>query len=189
MMASENRFIDKIKEHLKNRYRLVVLNEDTFSENLSVKLNLMNLYILFCSFILIFAFIVVALIIWTPLKQYVPGYGNIENSSIYRDLNNQLTQMEEIIEAQEVYNQSLRRMLTGNPQTEEELISSGDSLDTESIPLPAVEEEVAFRGDFEELEMEDHLMPKQMALSVSQTDAINAPLYFFTPVKGDISLH
>ncbi|MFZ9662000.1 MAG: hypothetical protein ACO29O_08995 [Chitinophagaceae bacterium] len=63
-------------QRLKNRYRLVVMNDDTYEEVVTFKLNRLSVYIALCSVFVILIGFTVALIIFTPLKYYIPGYGN-----------------------------------------------------------------------------------------------------------------
>ena len=62
------------KQRLLNKYRLVVLNEETYEERISYKLNKLNIFLLiaFASTVLIMTTIV--LIVYTPIKEYIPGY-------------------------------------------------------------------------------------------------------------------
>jgi hypothetical protein len=62
---------------LRDRYRLVVINDDTLEEETSFRLSRLNIYLLI-STILVFMFaIVFALVVWTPLKEYLLGYDKI----------------------------------------------------------------------------------------------------------------
>ena len=63
-----------LKERLLNKYRLVVLNEETYEERLSYKLNKLNVFLL-STFIAIFIIITtICLIAFTSIKEYIPGY-------------------------------------------------------------------------------------------------------------------
>lgn len=66
----------KIKKKLLHKYRLVVLNEETFEERFSFKLNRLNVFV----FSTIFALLLIAgttlLIAFTPLREYIPGYSS-----------------------------------------------------------------------------------------------------------------
>ena len=58
-----------------NTYRLVVMNDDTYDEVLAFKLTRRSVYIgLSITFILLVG-MTIALIAFTPLKYYIPGYG------------------------------------------------------------------------------------------------------------------
>jgi hypothetical protein len=60
-------------KRLRNRYRLVVMNDDTYEEVVTFKLSRLSVYILFCSIFVLLVGLTVALIVFTPLKYYIPG--------------------------------------------------------------------------------------------------------------------
>ena len=67
-----------LKEKLTFKYRIVVLNEDTFEERFSFKLNRLNVFVfggLFSIFLIGLTFMIIML---TPLKEYIQGYSSTE---------------------------------------------------------------------------------------------------------------
>ncbi|MGE5357018.1 MAG: M23 family metallopeptidase [Deltaproteobacteria bacterium] len=108
--------------------RLVVMNRDTFEEKFAFNLNLRNLYIFISSLFVLFAFLFYLLIAYTPLKRLIPGYGTIENNAYVIKLNKNLDELEKQIEAQDHYNNALRRILIQNDQgsdAEEDYANAG----------------------------------------------------------------
>lgn len=75
-MAKKNKEQKKITKKLLNKYRLVILNEDTFEERISFKLNRLNVFVM----VTITSIVLVAgttfLIAFTPLREYIPGYSS-----------------------------------------------------------------------------------------------------------------
>ena len=66
----------KFKKKLLHKYRLVVLNEDTFEERLAVKLTRLNVFVL-SSLVAVFLVAITSVIIaFTPLREYIPGYSS-----------------------------------------------------------------------------------------------------------------
>src|ERR1700733_10998447 len=63
-------------KNLKNRFRFVVLNDETFEEKFSLTLTRRNVWVFLgvISFTLIF--LTAAAIIYTPLKYFIPGFGD-----------------------------------------------------------------------------------------------------------------
>jgi hypothetical protein len=55
-----------LMEKLRDKYRLVIMNDDTFEEVTSVKLTPLSVYVAFSSLIVGTAIFVTLLIIWTP---------------------------------------------------------------------------------------------------------------------------
>ena len=62
------------KERLLNKYRLVVLNEDTYEEKLSYKLNKLNIFLLIALVSATLVVLTIGLIAFTSVKEYIPGY-------------------------------------------------------------------------------------------------------------------
>jgi hypothetical protein len=63
-------------KRLRNRYRLVVMNDDTYEEVVTFKLSRLSVYIALCTIFVVLVGLTVALIVFTPLKYYIPGYGS-----------------------------------------------------------------------------------------------------------------
>jgi len=66
----------KLKQKLLNKYRLVVLNEETYEEQLYFRLTRLNVMIISILLISIFVTGTVFLIASTPLKEFMPGYSS-----------------------------------------------------------------------------------------------------------------
>ena len=60
------------------KYRLIILNEDSFEEKISFKLTRLNVFILGGLFSIILVIATIFLIAFTPLKEYIPGYSSIK---------------------------------------------------------------------------------------------------------------
>ena len=60
-------------KRLRNRYRLVVMNDDTYEEVVTFKLSRLSVYIMLSSIFVLLVGLTVALIVFTPLKYYIPG--------------------------------------------------------------------------------------------------------------------
>src|SRR5438132_397726 len=61
--------------YLRHRYRLVVMNDDTYEEVVTFKMSRVSVYIMLSSIFVIMVTLITALIVFTPLKEYLPGYG------------------------------------------------------------------------------------------------------------------
>jgi hypothetical protein len=62
-------------QRLRNRYRLVVMNDDTYEEVVTFKLSRLSVYIMLSTIFVVLVGLTVALIVFTPLKYYIPGTG------------------------------------------------------------------------------------------------------------------
>ena len=178
---------------MRETYRLVILKDETLREVSSFRLTLRNLYILASSIIMVIAIGIVALIIWTPLKRYVPGYANIHNNTEFLRVNKRIAELEKQLSSYEVYISSLKRVLTADPQTEADIETAHNTPDTlEEIDLHRVEEDELLRREVEAKTMGE---PSQQRNPVPVTASISEnpqraleKRYLIAPLKGEISL-
>lgn len=102
-------------KRLKNHYRLVVMNEDTYEEVVKFKLTRWSVYVVMSAVFIIMVALTASLIIFTPLKYYLPGsgYGDARQIKEYRDLKIRTDSMEKTIAQQSKYFNDLQKVLQG----------------------------------------------------------------------------
>jgi len=103
-------------KRLRNRYRLVVMNEDTYEEVVKFKLNRLSVYIALSTLFVLLVGLTVALIVFTPLKYYLPGvgYGNAKQVREYRALKMRTDSIEQALQYKQQYFNDLQKVLEGN---------------------------------------------------------------------------
>lgn len=102
------------KKRYRQPYKLVLLKEETLEEVGSYRLSPLNVYILVSSVLVITSMIVVALIFFTPLKRLVPGFADIEQNRAYMKLSNEIDELEEMVEAQQLYIDRFSNIVRGD---------------------------------------------------------------------------
>jgi murein DD-endopeptidase MepM/ murein hydrolase activator NlpD len=102
------------KKAYKDPYKLVLLKEETLEEVGSYRLSLLNVYLLISTILVITAVIVLSIVFFTPLKRLVPGYADITQNREYMHLYNDIKNLEKQVEAQQLYIQRFRAMVTGD---------------------------------------------------------------------------
>lgn len=118
-------------KRLTNRYRLVIMNDHTYEEVVTFKLTRLAVYIVSCFLFVLLVGLTTALIVFTPLKYYIPGYGNQAERRELTRLKLRADEMEQMMQHREAYWENVRNVLSGKA----ELI-----LDTAIISLPELEE-------------------------------------------------
>ena len=63
-----------IRRGLSNKYRLVILKEESYEEKFSYRLSGLNVFLLTSLLAVIVVFVTISIIAFTPLKEYIPGY-------------------------------------------------------------------------------------------------------------------
>ena len=175
---AKNKDKSKFKEKLTYKYRLVVLNEDTFEERFSFKLNRLNVFVLTGISAILLVGITAVLIAFTPLREYIPGYSSSKLKKQATDLVFKVDSLEQELAVNDVYIENIREVLTGKIKdvnvNKDSII---EQLRVEDAKLaPSVEDSI-FR---QEVEREDRF-------SVFEKATKKADLVFVTPVKGQIT--
>lgn len=118
-------------KRLRNRYRLVVMNEDTYEEVVKFKLSRLSVYVFLSTVFVVLVGLIIALLVFTPLKYYLPGtgYGNAKQIREYRMLKLRTDSMEQALQYKQKYYDDLHKVLNGNLP----------ALDTNKLKLPKVE--------------------------------------------------
>lgn len=118
-------------QRLQNRYRLVVMNDDTYEEVVTFRLSRLSVYVVMSTIFVLLVGLTVALIVFTPLKYYIPGYGSSGVGREYRQLKYITDSLEKQVANQTQYIDGLKKVLTGNTEVR---------LDTTRLQIPKTEE-------------------------------------------------
>jgi hypothetical protein len=119
-------------KRLQNRYRLVVMNDDTYEEVVTFKLSRMSVYITLCTMFVLLTGLTVALIVFTPLRLYIPGYGDVNATKELRELKVKTDSLEQAVRFKEQYLNNIKNVLQGTTPVK---------LDTTRVEVPRENEE------------------------------------------------
>ncbi len=102
-------------KRLRNHYRLVIMNEDSFEEVVKFKLTRISVYVVLSSIFILLVGLTSALIVFTPLKYYLPGsgMGNAKQLKEYRELKLRTDSMEQALKYQDGYLKNIQKVLQG----------------------------------------------------------------------------
>ncbi|HMU48014.1 MAG TPA: hypothetical protein PKC72_16700 [Chitinophagaceae bacterium] len=115
-------------KRLRNRYRLVVMNDDTYEEVATFKLSRLSVYIMLSTVFVVLVGLTVALIVFTPLKYYIPGAStDYKTASELRELKYRVDQAEKENKSKAQYIESIKKALTGTGNIQ---------LDTSTLTIP-----------------------------------------------------
>ena len=117
------------KEKLKETYRLVIMHNDTFKEVGSYKLNLLSLYILLSSIFVALTLLVFSVVMYTPIKRYIPGYGDYNQQVKISALQSRIKKLEKETNAQNEYAQNIKKILTGDVESSKEVENKNTKVD------------------------------------------------------------
>jgi murein DD-endopeptidase MepM/ murein hydrolase activator NlpD len=170
---------EKIKEKLLSKYRLVILNDDTFEEKMSFNLTRLNVFVLSgFSIIGLIAFTTI-LIAFTPLREYIPGYSSTQLKKRAYQLTAKADSLEVALKINKKQLNSIRKVLTGDLFSADSLqeIEKNVSANVDFIAIPKTKEDSLLR---DKVAMED-----KYNLLKGESEKVSFVL--FPPVKGTIS--
>ena len=179
-MAQKKRNKKKLQKKLLHKYRLVVLNEDSFEERFAVKLTRLNVFFLMSLAAIILVTLTTLLIVFTPLREYIPGYSSAALQKQALQLDTKTDSLMKTINMNDAYINSLKRVLRGEVSTvviNKDSIFKAAQVDTDILELNRSKADSLLR---EKVRNEDKYNLFETASTVKD-------FMFFPPVKGSIS--
>ena len=147
-MFNKGELRQKVKENLFNKRRLIILNEDTFEETFSLKLTLMNVFVVLGLGAIFIIFVTTFIIAFTPLRELIPGYSSSKLKRDATELALKSDSLSRALEQNEAYIKSLKKVLTGELDfakfNKDSILSSVDEAPVEGN-LSASKEELELR--------------------------------------------
>ena len=188
-MAENKRkkFINK----LRSKYKLAVFNEQTYQEVLVLRLSRLNVFIIIGASAIILIALVVLLIAFTGLREYIPGYPDANQRLMIVRNAQRVDSLYVEIEKRNKFIESMQDIVRGevpeggykNP--DEENVSPGDLNDNESeegfgnVEFSRSEEDSVFR---ELVEREEQFTLNGSSENQNRSRLSNT--FFHTPLKG-----
>ncbi|OYX28458.1 MAG: peptidase M23 [Flavobacteriales bacterium 32-35-8] len=170
----------KLKRKLLDKYRLVVLNEDTFEERISLKLTRLNVFVLVSLSAILLVLATLMLIAFTPLREYIPGYSSTALRKQATELTFTADSLQQIINMNDKYYESIKKVLQGDVTKvdfNKDSIIKAVKLEIDQVDLRPNQEDSILR---EKVDKED-----KYNLFESAKSGTNFVL--FPPVNGTIS--
>jgi hypothetical protein len=135
---------------------LVILNEDTFEEIFSFKLNLMNVFVTFTLGGIFLILITTFIIAFTPLREFIPGYSSSELKKNATELAIKSDSLETALKKNEAYIRGIQKVLRGELEyakfNKDSIIAETD--EHSEVNMKASEEEIKLREEVAKMEKE-----------------------------------
>jgi murein DD-endopeptidase MepM/ murein hydrolase activator NlpD len=168
-----------LKNKLFNKRRLVILNEDTFEETFSLKLNLMNVFVGVTLSAIFLISITTYIIAFTPLREYIPGYASTKLKQDAIVLAIKSDSLQNNVELNNKYIASIKKVLIGELEYAK---LNKDSLQNNNI---AKTEDFDIKTTKEEQELRDQVA-KEDKYNVFDNAKAKINFVLFSPTNGKI---
>ena len=167
-----------LKERLLNKYRLVILNEETYEERISYRLNRLNIFLLMAFMALIIVITTICLIAFTSIKEYIPGYDSTALRTVAAQNIEKLDSLTFVMEKNQEFINSIGAVILGEA-TEEEF----------------KKETVINRADISDLDFKTNLEDSLLRRIVEKEDRFNVlesasskvKFVLFSPIYGEVT--
>lgn len=170
------------------------MNDDTFEEMASLKLTPLSVYVAVSTLIVGTAILVTLLIVYTPLKRYIPGYGDYTREQEIAQLANKVSDFEKELTAKDFYIKNLQNIINGNlegmsretAEKQSKPSTTSDSLPKEVDRIPEDDElrQAVAKGNFTSGASEQPVIPVG---NLGPRDVPLEQLFFIPPVSGDMT--
>ncbi|WP_395043875.1 peptidase [Flavobacterium sp.] len=144
-----------LKKRLFTKNRLVILNEDTFEEIFSLRLTLMNVFVVASIGTILIITFTTFIIAFTPLREYIPGYSSSKLRKEATEMALKSDSLEFAIKKNEAYLESIKKVLSGNLEYSKVNKDSILAISVDTLPdleLTATESELKLRKEVAEEE-------------------------------------
>lgn len=181
MSKKSERKARKFLQKLTHKYRMVLLNEDTFEEVGNMRLTRLNLIALVGVILILLVAVIYSLIAYTNIRELIPGYPDAAMRQHIRENAMKVDSLEYEQAIRDQYFENLRRIISG--EAPENYMN-----DTTGMINPL---EITFmRSSNDSLLRQQVEAEEQFRLSVQEENQVSKNLYelhFFTPVTGIVT--
>ncbi len=184
MKKESNKKKNWIKK-LRDKYRLVIVNENTFEDKYNIRLSRLNVFIVLGTLVLILTMLIFVMIAFTPLKEYIPGFANIRlNQKVIR-LQNKLDSLTYYTQSNEKYIQDIKKIISGediidtiSPRKE----TNNTPKNYDSIQYRTTEKDSLLRMEYEKENAYNLFFENEKELRFNKN--LSGGIHFFPPMKG-----
>jgi len=180
-MAEEPKKKKPLLQRLKNKYRLIIYNDDTFEEIWYMRLSRLNVLAVFGTGAILLITLVSLLIAYTPIREFIPGYpeGDMRRTMVQNYA--RLDSLEKELQLRGQYIDNISTIMAGGVP-EDQAVSQDTAIKDASVQFQKSESDSILRKQIEQEE--------KYTLAVNYKEPSGRDLsqiHFFSPVKGLIT--
>lgn len=168
-------------DYLKTKFRFVVMNESTFEEKFSAILTPLSIFISLGVFSIIMVILIIYIIAFTPLREYIPGYADtgMRRELVALKIKTDSFQMD--LENKNLYIANIKKIINGDFEKASDIKAKKDSTTQyKNLDVKPSKSDSLFRKEIESQEKYSLTAEKSRRKGISN-------FLFFAPVKGIVS--
>jgi murein DD-endopeptidase MepM/ murein hydrolase activator NlpD len=173
-------------DRLKNKYRLVIMNDETLEERLTFRLSRLNVFLVLGTLTIILIILTSLLIAFTPLREYIPGYTNIGLQKKLYELQIKTDSIQRGMEKKERFIQNMKDVMNGKDLATDVPLTSDTLRKYNNIKLKKSPEDSLLRTEIEN-QGKYNLYKFENADKAREKNQSIGKVLFFVPIKGVIT--
>jgi len=172
----------KALKRLKHKFRLVILNDETFKEEFSIILSPLNVFTYGGLSVIMLAVIIVSVIAFTPLRELIPGYADVNTRRMATYAALKADSLQEQLTQYEQYLVNLKAIMRNEIRAEDTSLNDNLSVSIDSIEYRPSSQDSALRNEIENNETYNINITEASESRASLSTAL-----LFPPINGVVS--
>ncbi|RLD48774.1 MAG: M23 family peptidase [Bacteroidetes bacterium] len=169
-----------------NKFRLVILDDQTFEERFSMRLTALNILIFLVSISIVMMSITFFFIANTSVREFIPGYPNVDQRKQIYELNLMADSLLYDIQQKDRYIQNIKNILEGNIPDDASEEPAGLEVQIDTSGMKKSMEDSMLRAEFEYQNLYSLYFTEQ-DLQESKSESSIRSFNFFPPISGIIT--
>jgi len=169
---------------MRDKYRLVIMNNETYEERLSFRLSRLNVFLLTVSISIILITLTIFIIAFTPIREFIPGYMDVNiPGQLYR-LEQRADSLQKALKTKDLYLTNIRNIIEGKEILDSLPMDTSSDINYDSITIVSSPEDSVLRAEYEEQTQYNLFFYESEDLYDGTLQV--SDLMFFPPVSGII---
>lgn len=170
---------------LRDKYRLIILNDETFEERVSFRLSRLNVFITLGTLSIFLIFLTTIIIAFTPLREYIPGYMDVTLPKKIYFLQQKVDSLERDFNQKNLYIHNIKNIIEGKEIVDFIPEEPQTNINYDTISLRRSIEDSILRAEFENQD-QYNLYFNEYGDLYGDNHTMGSYM-FFTPMKGIIT--
>lgn len=171
----------EIVERLKDKYRLLIINDESLEEKFSFILSPMNVFVWGGVSAIGLIILVITTIAFTPLREYIPGYSDLDMKKKATEALLRADSLQDVANKMDIYIQNIQSVINGNPLSLKDNLDSLKNVDYKKIENTPTEEDSLLRNL---VELEDSY---NISETKDEDKSSLSKIFLFPPIKGIVT--
>ena len=170
---------------LRHKYKLVLMDAGSYEEKFSFRLTRLGVFSVVGALVILLVFVTLYLVAFTALREYIPGYADVNMPKKVYELQQRADSLEIIFRQQNLYITNLRQVLLGKEVPDNTPPGKNDYVNYDTITMKISAEDSLLRAEYEQQSKYNLNQNQTRTYSYAPADLGN--MNFFPPIKGIVT--